>query len=500
MSFGEYSMASRQTSTHQKKPQKMKQKSNLSIRRFFTVALCLLVPQFCISQQGIIDSLTFENFREMVLTNHPLMKVAGLNIDRAESNMRIARGSFDPKLAASLDNKFFKNAEYYNLQRVELKLPTASPISLKGGFERNTGAFFNPENQTPDEGLLLAGVSVPLIQGIITDERRIALRIAEAFSGFSVQQQDIIVNETLSNAYVQFWNWWNAYQKSAIADSILSITRLRMDAVRSRALGGDLPLIDTLETFTQILNREQISQEMNIQELKERLALSTFLWDASGNELLAIVIPDGIIPSPFMTSNRFRVTKDNYLQQLENIGATNPMLMQYEWKFKSLRAEEKWKKEKLKPLLNVNYNFLAVPTNPGSDVGFSTNNYKWGLEFAFPLLLRKERGELQMTRIKIQETILEQNLKTQETKNKATTLYESLTLLRNQLEFAERNQNNYLLLLDAERDKFFNGESSVFLVNMREQQYADSRIKVVEIQTKIRTSETELSYMLGTIE
>jgi outer membrane protein TolC len=476
------------------------QKSNFSILKTLIAGCCLLICQVSASQSQIIDSLTFENFREMVLTNHPLMKVAKLNLDRANSNMMMARGAFDPKLAAGLDNKFFKNAEYYNLQRVELKLPTPSPVSIKGGFERNTGAYYNPENQTPDEGLFIAGISVPLIQGIITDERRTALRLAEAFQGFSEQQQEVIINETLTKAYTQFWSWWNAYQKAVIADSVVNLTRLRMDAVRSRALNGDLPLIDTLETFTQILNREQISREMHIDEVKERLALSSYLWDASGNELLAIVIPEGIRPSLFMMRNFFDLTESNYLIQVENIASTNPYLIQYDWKFRSLRAEERWKKEKLKPLLNVNYNFLSVPTDPASDMGFSTNNYKWGLEFAFPVLLRKERGDLRLTRIKIQETIYEQSIKVQETRNKANATFQGIALLRQQLELAQRNVNNYRELLEAEREKFFSGESSVFLVNQREQQYADSRMKVVEIQTKIKANETELSYLLGTIE
>jgi outer membrane protein TolC len=477
----------------------MSQRSKYPLRSTLFVWLTWLTCSAGYAQTLSVDSLTIQEFREMVLTNHPLMKVAGLNIDKGESNLRIARGAFDPKVSAGFDNKFFKNAEYYNLQRIELKLPTASPISLKGGFERNTGAYYNPEDQTPDNGLLIAGVSVPLLQGIITDERRTALRIAQAFQGFSEQEQRVIVNETLNRAYLQFWGWWNAYQKAVIADSVLSIARLRMDAVRSRALSGDLPLIDTLETYTQILNRQQISQEMNTIEIKERLALSSFLWNSSGDEQVAIVIPRGIKPSLFMVDDPFSVTREFYLQQLDNISLSNPLLIQYDWKFKSLRAEERWKKEKLKPMLNLNYNFLAENMASSDDVGFSTNNYKWGLEFGFPILLRKERGDLQLTRIKILETQYELDVKTQETKNKARALFESLEILRQQLQVSEINQNNYLRLLDAEREKFFSGESSVFLVNLREQQYADSRMKVVEILTKIKSSESELSFILGTI-
>jgi hypothetical protein len=53
------------------------------------------------------------------------------------------------------------------------------------------------------------------------------------------------------------------------------------------------------------------------------------------------------------------------------------------------------------------------------------------------------------------------------------------------------------LLLDAEREKFNAGESSVFLINMREQQLFDLRLQEIEISAQLKLAEIDLLYLLG---
>ena len=55
---------------------------------------------------------------------------------------------------------------------------------------------------------------------------------------------------------------------------------------------------------------------------------------------------------------------------------THPELALYANKGESLRIEEKWKMEKLKPKLNLEYHFLNKDLSEGLPSYFSTNNYK----------------------------------------------------------------------------------------------------------------------------
>ena len=150
----------------------------------------------------------------------------------------------------------------------------------------------------------------------------------------------------------------------------------------------------------------------------------------------------------------------------------------------------------MKPIVNVQYNALTEPTAGASDL-ISSNNYKWGAQLAWPILMRKAKGELELTRIKIRETELEAEVKIAGSRNKALGLIQNLTLLRSQLATVQSNVRNMEILLDAERDKFNSGESSVFLINVREQQLFDLRMQEVEVSFQLKITELELLYLLG---
>ena len=51
-------------------------------------------------------------------------------------------------------------------------MPLWYGADVKAGFERGTGAFVNPESYTAPAGLSYVGVSVPLAQDLLLDERR----------------------------------------------------------------------------------------------------------------------------------------------------------------------------------------------------------------------------------------------------------------------------------------------------------------------------------------
>ena len=127
------------------------------------------------------------------------------------------------------------------------------------------------------------------------------------------------------------------------------------------------------------------------------------------------------------------------------------------------------------------------------------NNYKWGAQISWPILMRKAKGELGITRIKIEELELEALQKTTVIRNKALAAIRQLELLRLQLTNVSSNVSNMQRLLDAEREKFNSGESSVFLINTREQQLFDLRVQESEISTQLKLQEIEILYLLGTL-
>jgi outer membrane protein TolC len=183
--------------------------------------------------------------------------------------------------------------------------------------------------------------------------------------------------------------------------------------------------------------------------------------------------------------------------QLDTIVQNHPYLQLNDFKIKSLAIENRLKKEQLKPTLNVNYNLINEPINSNPYNGLSTNNYKWGLTFEMPLLLRKERGELGLAKLKLQDEQLSYE------NNKAYILFKikkavnDLSNSINQLEIIERTLNDSKLLLEAEKQLFTSGESSLFLINARELAYIQARLKFIECTVKVQQASLTYTFALA---
>jgi outer membrane protein TolC len=429
------------------------------------------------------------------MKSHPKLAYAGLAEERGAQELTRAKGAFDPRLSGNYQYKFFKGTEYYNQSAVGLDVPLRAPVTIKSLYENADGAYFNPEETTPNSGLLSVGVAVPLGQGLITDKARTELRQAEAFVVFSKLQRAAITQELLHDAYKQYWLWWMSRSVLDISNDWVSIAANRLEITKQRFSLGDVASIDTLETFIQLQQRMQKAYAAGTKVNKEQQELRSFLWSLTetGDYVLLenAVRPQREISFDGATDNIPVLTS-----KAMDIVNRNPELMSYAAVFDRLRAEERWKKESLKPIVNVHYNALTEPTAGASDV-ISSNNYKWGAQLAWPIFMRKAKGELELTRIKIQETTLEADVKIATTRNKAIAAIQNLGLLRSQLATLQGNVRNMETLLEAEREKFNSGESSVFLINVREQQLFDLRLQEVEASYLLKVTELELLYLLG---
>ena len=96
-------------------------------------------------------------------------------------------------------------------------------------------------------------------------------------------------------------------------------------------------------------------------------------------------------------------------------------------------------------------------------------------------------GNLQSISIYQEQTKIELDTKLREIYNEAMSLYIELQALEKQINMQKNNLQNNLALLNAEQDKFKLGESSVFMVNTRENAYLSAEINLIELISKQQT-------------
>jgi hypothetical protein len=67
----------------------------------------------------------------------------------------------------------------------------------------------------------------------------------------------------------------------------------------------------------------------------------------------------------------------------------------------------------------------------------------------------------------------------------------------NQLEIITRTLNDSKLLLEAEKQLFVSGESSLFLINARELAYIQARLKFIECIVKVQQSKLAYTFAIA---
>ena len=437
----------------------------------------------------------YEDFKNLVLKNHPTVKQANLFIRDAQTEIMQAKGAFDPKLTSYFDRKSFKGIDYYNRWENTLKIPTWSGVDFKLGFERNTGKYLL-EEESPN--LLVAGLTVPIGQGLIIDSRRNTLKQAQLGRNYAEAERQKLISSTVFYAAKSYWDWWFSYQQLQLIREGYDLANTRFIATRERARVGEQAAIDSVEAKITLQDREVSLQQAMIELQNYRLALSNYLW--SSNET-PLELPEDAAPpvAPIR-----KVDETTLLALINQAKLQHPEIQKLNVKIDQLRIEERFRKEMLKPVFNANFNFIAdgFINKPLSNFenSFSPNNHKLGFEFAMPLFLRKERGKLQQIRIKQQSTGLDLNLARREILNDVYAAYNEVRNFEKQLKIQQNATQNQEILVRAEQRKFDVGESTLFLINTRESKLIEMKTKVESLKSKYEKALANLAYMAGLTE
>jgi outer membrane protein TolC len=224
--------------------------------------------------------------------------------------------------------------------------------------------------------------------------------------------------------------------------------------------------------------------------------LNIFLWKDNNT---SYDLPLDVIPDKKISDLYDAVIFPELAKLIDDAKKNHPAISIYNFKLKSLDIEKKLKFQELLPKLDVKYNQLGKGYNIASTATKTLfdNNYRFGVNFSMPLRLSQGRGDYKMAKLKITETTLQQNAKENEIVNKVKNYYNQLVNYKTQVNLLQRNYESYYRLQRGEEVRFFNGESSLFLVNSRETKALETLIKLTEVTIKYNKTAQGLQWAAG---
>ncbi|MEN0082538.1 TolC family protein, partial [Flavobacterium lindanitolerans] len=450
------------------------------MKRVFIILLILI--SYHIKAQSFKEKeLSFSEYIGYVKKYHPLVRQSGLMLSKSEAELLTARGGFDPKIEVDYDQKDFKDKNYYSLLKSTFKIPTWYGIEIKAAFDNSEGLYVNPQNTTPNNGLTSIGISIPLGQGLFINKRMADVRMAKVQLQLSAAEQKMETTDVIYEASLAYFNWKRAFDEAELYKTYLEYAQKRYDGILRLIETGDKPAIDSVEAGILVKTRELSLKDAQLKLTKSRLELSNFLWIDN----VPVELEENISPEENVRNSVDASLNTNLQVNPSAALDSHPKIQSLQSKLSILEIERRYKANMLLPEMNVSYNYLS---EPAYFTDYRFQDYKIGLNFSFPLFLRKERGALQLAKLKIQDGQLDLELERVALKNKILTYSAEIESLNQQQLTAAELVKDYTVMLSSEEKLFSFGESSLFLINSRENNVVSSRLAEINTENRLLAS------------
>ena len=449
--------------------------------------LAFLFFGFSVTAQEITSKeLTYNEFLGYVKKFHPLVKNANLEINKAQANLMMARGGFDPKIEVDFSKKQFKNTEYYSILNSSFKIPTWYGIEIKAGFDNSDGVYLNPQNTLPNQGLTSLGITVPLGQGLFINQRMADVRKAKIQMQLSQAERKLQAIVVLYDASLAYFNWKKNFNEVQLYEEYNTNAQIRFKGIQSLIKQGDKPAIDSVEAGIIVKNRILNLEDSKLKLAKAKLELSNFIWLANN---IPLEISDELIPETQLEFTIQESLKTNDLLNVDFSITNHPKINALQSKIDILNVEKKLKANMLLPKIDVGYSYIAEPSYIDN---YQFEDYKIGLDFYFPLFLRKERGSLKLAKYKVQESEFILDLEKVQLTNKINAQKIEIESLLKQKELIKGLVIDNLTMLNSEERLFSFGESSLFLINTRENNLILAQLSKIALENRFYISNSEL--------
>jgi len=418
-------------------------------------------------------TLSLEEVLRSAQASYPLLLATIQDRAMAEGKTLSAEGAFDTKLSAkSESNQFGYYRNRVNGAAISQPLRDWGAEAF-GGYKRGQGNFgpWEQDLLTLSRGEWSAGVTLPLFRDRQTDEQRTELllaRLSIELADASIEKQRLKLLESASKSY---WDWVSAGHKLGITEDLLGIAVERNGQIQELADAGQIAAIEVLDNQRAMLERQAAVVSAKRDLRAAQLELSLFYRDDAGQPRVVgrELLPD--FPEPEMISAVSRG------EDLTRALARRPEITGTLVEVRQTDAELRLARNRLLPDVDVTARY-------GRDAGTGSIT-KRGDEFVAeisintPFQRRKAKGEAAVQQAKL--TQLDQELRYARNRIQVE-LNSSLAMLDAALERLDLARAELGLadsLADAERERFELGDSTLFIVNLRELSVAGSRLKVV---------------------
>jgi outer membrane protein, heavy metal efflux system len=405
----------------------------------------------------------------------PLLDSAFQERDLAQGAQTAAQGEFDLKLKAQGSTEqvgFYRNETFKGL----LEQPTTlQGATVYGGYRVGRGTYgpYDEKALTLSGGEWAGGFNLPLFRNRAIDQRRADLVITALgrdAAEFSIQKQRLTIYKA---AIKQYWDWVAAGRQLEVVRALLGLAEQRNQQLQDSVDLGQVAPVELTDNQRAILQRQSALVGADRLLQNATIELSLFLRDAAGqpqlvsSDRLLTQFPD---PQP--------LTEQQELDDIAFAISQRPEVRSYLVKRSQQERQIAVADNQVLPQLDV---FFDYSRDLGSGrVSRQGNEVRAGLNFELPAQRRKAFGKQTQENAKLRQIDAElrfaRDRVTADVRDAASALraaYNAVGVIGQEVEAARK-------LEEAERARFELGDSTQFMVNLRELATADASFRLIK--------------------
>lgn len=400
----------------------------------------------------------------------------------AASRAEAAEGAFDTRLGVTYDDKRYPASDG-ELADIYVEKATQSGVELLAGYRRAEGVQEYSNIKTGDEGEVRVGVKLPVFSVLGgMNERRYGLQSAS----LEAQRSTYVSKENLRHlsfdVFTAYYSLLFRHDAVVLEETLLSRAREREAFIRERVDAGEAPGVTLLEARRQILNREQrLAEAANACEtaltsLLRYLGLSREAFDAR------YALPPLPEAPPRALEGEAAVRS-----AVEN----RPDIRMLAYDRRQYELADKYNDVSRYPKFNV------------ALYGVHDFQYDNGFKVAVDMLFPIERSQYAGRKREIQNGIRavdeQMAVRRIETETAVANRLSTMRAVRENLAKAEEEITLTEALEEAERKKYRLGAGNLVMVNLRELDTLQARMKRLDYRLRLLKLGLELDRDMGEI-
>ena len=429
------------------------------------------------------------------LKHYPKIYNSEEKIRIAEAKLTEARGEFDSKL--NIKQKQFLSGYYKDYGYLESKL--VKPIgflnaNLYSGYTLSQNGVYPEVNNyynTGTDGRALFGFEFSILRGFLINERIAANKIAKIESGLSNLSNKLVVAQVKNDARKSYWKFFYLRKILNLYEEQLDIAKKRNESIAQQVKNGDKPKIAQEESFRVVLRRMSLLENIKREYFSSAVSLSLYLRDNGGNmgnpeEIIDFNLTDEDFVNSF-NFDTIDISKDYVALNRLDVLMAKEIIKQGDVRIKLVQNDI---------LPSVDFVFETSMDYGSVALEKRDRLNKIGVNISIPIENKKQIGKY--SKVKSENKILKNDLKflqdtiKSELNNMEAKIKELKEVFVNTGQEVVISKN----LLDAEIERFNQGDSDFFLLNAREQDFLF--VNDYHLRVKLALVEVLIEYLFAT--